>query len=121
MKIDVEIELPPLPTSPDHGLNDFLPGGYFLEERGNLKKVLYLRGPASIGEQIDETISKFLTNLIPLKGKLKVLNAELRVGVFYDLKETVVFPLHLSKENIFKLASLDLSLDATIYVCGEDE
>jgi len=121
MKVDVEIELPLLPSLPDYGLNGFLPNGYFLEERGTSKKVFFLRCPASTGESIDETISKFLAELHPLEGKLRELKAELRVGVFYDVRETVVFPFRLAKENVSRIASFDLSLDATIYVCSEEK
>lgn len=45
---------------------------------------------------------------------------QLRVGIFYNLKETVVFPFRLSSSVLQKIASLNLDLSVTGYPCAED-
>lgn len=117
MNIDVEISLPVANKLTDSQL----PEGYFIEERGTRKKALFLRGSSSIGERVDETVSGFLSGLHTLGEHLRALNVSLRIGVFYDLNETVIFPFQLSAATLEKIAELGLALDATIYVCGEDE
>jgi len=117
MNVDVEMALPVANKLTD----SLLPEGYFIEERGTRKKALFLRGSFSVGERIDETVSRFLFGLHTLGGHLRALNVSLRIGVFYDLNETVIFPFQLSAATLEKIAELGLSLDATIYVCGEDD
>jgi hypothetical protein len=121
MEVDVEIQLPPASSSRDYGLDGFLPNGYFLEERGTRKKMCFLRGTTSTGERIDETVSRFLSDLHCLEKKLRKLKAELRVGVFYSVAETAVFPFRLGVDCIAGIVRCGLALDAIIYVCGEDE
>lgn len=121
MEVDVEIELPPASSSRDYGLDGFLPSGYFLEERGTRKKAWFLRGATSKGERIDETVSRFLSDLHLLEEKLRKLKAELRVGVFYGMAETAIFPFRLGVDCVAGIARCGLVLDAAIYVCGEEE
>lgn len=121
MKVDVEIELPSASSSRDYGLDGLLPGDYFFEERGTRKKAWFLRGAASTGERVDETVSKFLSDLHLLEEKLRALKAELRVGVFYSVTETAIFPFQLGTDCVARVARCGLALDATIYVCGEEE
>lgn len=121
MKVDVEIELPSASSSRDCGLDGFLPNGYFIEERGIRKKAWFLRGAASTGERIDETVSRFLSGLHLLEEKLRALKAELRVGVFYSVAETAIFPFRLGVDCVAEIARCGLVLDATIYVCGDEE
>jgi hypothetical protein len=50
------------------------------------------------------------------------LKAELRVGVFYSVDETVIFPFRLGVDCIARIARCGLALDGIIYVYwGEDE
>lgn len=121
MEVDVEIELPSVSSPMDYELDGFLPNNYFIEDRGTHKKAYFLRGTASTGERIAGTISRFLSDLSPLKEKLRALKAELRVGVFYSVTETVIFPFQLSADCISQIAQFGLALDAIIYVCGEEE
>jgi hypothetical protein len=121
MKVDVEIELPLTSSSGGYGLGGFMPSGYFIEERGTRKKAWFLRGATSTGERIDETVSRFLSDLHLLEEKLRALKAELRVGVFYGVAETAIFPFRLGADCVAGIARCGLVLDATIYVCGEEE
>lgn len=119
MEVDVEIALPDLAASlANYGLGGLLPEGYFVEHRGNREVSLFIRGYDSSGTKINETIFRFLSGLQPLEGNLRELKAELRVGVFYDIRETVVFPLYINIGTIDKMSLFGLSLDANIYVCN---
>jgi len=121
MKVDVEITLPANPAAEDYGLKDFLPDDYFIEERGMKTKCSFLRASSSVGERIDETVAGFLAGLQPLAEKIKSLRAELRIGVFYDLEETVVFPFPLKTETVRAIAEYGLALDAILYACGPED
>jgi hypothetical protein len=69
---------------------------------------------------IDVGVGDFLQSLTPHADAIKKSKGTLRLGIFYDLSETVVFPFRLSVETVKALGDLNLSLDATGYPCGDD-
>lgn len=69
---------------------------------------------------IDAAVRDFLRSLVAHAEAVRQSNGVLRLGIFYDLDETVVFPLQLSLETIKVLGDLNLSLDSTGYPCSEE-
>lgn len=69
---------------------------------------------------VDEQIRDFLRILTIQAEAVKQSHGMLRLGIFYDLSETVVFPFRLSIETIRVLGELNLSVDVTGYPCTED-
>ncbi|MNP85800.1 hypothetical protein D3C76_1856910 [compost metagenome] len=43
-----------------------------------------------------------------------------RVAIYYNINETVVLPLTLSRALIKRISDMSLSLDATGYPCSDD-
>ena len=67
----------------------------------------------------DEAVAAFLDQLKDLSSREG--KRTLRVGVFYDLAETVVFPVRLSISTLAKLAAWSVELDVTGYPCSKTD
>lgn len=63
----------------------------------------------------------FLRGLDPCVDLVRLARGELRLGIYYSLNDTVVFPLHLDSSCIRMMADLNLSLDSTGYAYAEGE
>ena len=72
-----------------------------------------------VGNNLDNAITDFLSDLTKLRGVITTLKTSLRIGVFYQLAETVVFPVMLSKKTIELLYQFRVDLDITGYPCDE--
>lgn len=70
---------------------------------------------------VDARIRDFLQGLTAQAEAVKQSQGVLRLGIFYDLRETVVFPFRLSVETVKALCELNLSVDATGYPCADEE
>ncbi len=70
---------------------------------------------------VDHIVHDFLSNLTSFSETIRKHQGVLRLGVFYDIEESVVFPFRLSREVIKSIADLNLSIDATGYPCSPDE
>jgi hypothetical protein len=77
--------------------------------------------PTSQQPTLEKAIASFLAELVAYGETIKQSAGTLRVGVFYDLDETVVFPMRLSADVIRTLSAMNLALDATGYPCKEDD
>lgn len=121
MHIDVEIDVTPLQVCQGDGPFPRLPTGYVIEERGTRIKGYYLRGPTSEGNNLLNSVSSFLNGLASIQEFMFASGLVMRLGVFYDSNETAIYPLRLSSECVQKIAALGLSIDATMYVCHEEE
>ena len=70
---------------------------------------------------VDHIVRDFLSNLASFSEIIKKHQGVLRLGVFYNIDESVVFPFRLSCEAIKSIADLNLSIDATGYPCSPEE
>ena len=76
--------------------------------------------PAAQAQALESGISSLLRELELHSDIIRQSGGVLRVGVFYDLEETVVFPFRLSADVVKAIGSLNLAVDATGYPCRED-
>jgi hypothetical protein len=76
--------------------------------------------PAAQPEALETGISNLLRHLDAYADTIRRSAGTLRVGLFYDLDETVVFPLRLSADVVKALAALNLAVDATGYPCKDE-
>lgn len=71
-------------------------------------------------KNFDEKIRNFLYPFMAFADIISQSKGILRLGLFYDLEQTVVFSLVLSAETIELLGRLKLSIDSTSYPCSEE-
>ena len=69
---------------------------------------------------VGDEILKFLTGLKAFDMEIRDVGGELRLGIYYDVPQTVVFPFHLSTDCIRALERFGVSLDSTGYPCGTE-
>lgn len=69
---------------------------------------------------VGDEILKFLTGLKSFEMEVKHIGGELRLGIYYDVPQTVVFPLYLSIDCVRALERFGVALDSTGYPCGAD-
>jgi hypothetical protein len=69
---------------------------------------------------VDTGIRDFLRSLTTYAETIKQSQGTLRIGIFYNLCETVAFPFRLSIETVKLLCELNLSVDATGYPCADE-
>lgn len=122
IEIDVELEInlqsQPMLTN----IVAQLPEKYATEHRKTDGFLHVVYEDASISSKpLDEGIIFFLNGLVALREKISTLNACVRVGMFYQAKETIVCPMRLSKQCIKMLNQFGVSLDVTGYPCSDDE
>ena len=99
-----------------------LPEKYVAEHREPRHFLYIVYEDASISSKpLDEGIICFLNGLVAFREKISALNACVRVGMFYQVNETIVCPVRLSKQCIKILNQFGVSLDVTGYPCSDDE
>ena len=69
---------------------------------------------------VDSTIQGFLRRLLTCGFDTEAENT-LRVAVFYNLDETIVFPFSASASTIKLLAECGMSIELVGYPCSSDE
>jgi hypothetical protein len=70
---------------------------------------------------LDMAVREFLDALQSVGIGRKGEERALRIGVFYDLEETVVFPVTLSTQTLAMLVDWDLDLNISGYPCAPEE
>ena len=70
---------------------------------------------------VDHVVRDFLNNMTSFSEIIRKHQGVLRLGIFYDIEESVVFPLRLSCEAIKSIADLNILIDATGYPCSSDD
>ncbi|HVX13343.1 MAG TPA: hypothetical protein VHC22_19315 [Pirellulales bacterium] len=73
-----------------------------------------------IASSVGDLLKVFLGGLSSAASVISRSRAEVRIGIFYDLTETVIFPLVLPAECVEALAALRLSVNSTGYPCNEE-
>jgi hypothetical protein len=125
IEIDIELEFESQSQQKQQNLTSIvtqLPKKYAVEQRGTSKTtyIVYKDAPISY-KPLDEAIISFLHPLLAIRGNISALNASVRVGMFYNISETVVCPVRLSKRCIKMLNQFGVELDVTGYPCSDDE
>ena len=69
---------------------------------------------------VDHIVRDFLNNMASFSETIRKHQGVLRLGIFYDIEESVVFPFRLSCETIKLIADLNILIDATGYPCSSD-
>ncbi|EIF35324.1 hypothetical protein BCh11DRAFT_03140 [Burkholderia sp. Ch1-1] len=87
---------------------------------GQHKIHVWLSPSEKVVDDVDLEIQNFLRKLQACGFDEKVQNV-LRVAMFYDLTETVVFPFSISSSTIRLLADCGMSLETVGYPCSDDE
>ena len=70
---------------------------------------------------VDHIVRDFLNNMTSFSETISKHQGVLRLGIFYDIEESVVFPFRFSCEAIKLIADLNISIDATGYPCSPDD
>jgi hypothetical protein len=65
-------------------------------------------------------IQEFLEGLKAIAPAIRNGAGIIVLGIFYDLEETIIFPVILPSESISLMADFKLSLDSTGYPCSEE-
>ena len=69
---------------------------------------------------VDHIVRDFLNNMTSFSETIRKHQGVLRLGIFYDIEGSVVFPFRLSCETIKLIADLNILIDATGYPCSSD-
>jgi hypothetical protein len=70
---------------------------------------------------LDNAVREFLDDLQSAGIDQRYEGRALRIGVFYDLQETVVFPVRLLAPTLAMLANLALDLNISGYPCAPEQ
>lgn len=125
MDIDLALDLD---RKDEVQLKASLPKGYIAvsgDEDGGARVHLLIRRAGDDAQTVSTTagalVLDFLQGLSQLKDTVRRVGGELRLGIYYDVNEAVVFPLRLSAECVGVMAGFNLSLDSTGYPSSEEE
>ncbi len=69
---------------------------------------------------LSTVIFTFLSEISAFAEVIKSLRGVLRIGVFYNLNETVVFPFYLSLGSVKIIENFGLAIDVSGYPCNDD-
>jgi hypothetical protein len=120
MEFDIEIACKPVGLSVEQ-LQTELGHDFIVVERTN-SKYFFLRtkDSKSSNTSIGAALSNFLNKFETRKEFFPPIQANLRVGVFFDV-DAVAFPyLEFSASDLRRLAELNLSLELSIYPCDDE-
>ena len=70
--------------------------------------------------EFDKFSCEFIDGLKCVVGRLILDDSVFRVAIYYNINETVVLPLTLSRALIKRISDMSLSLDATGYLYSDD-
>ena len=126
--MDLDIDLIAGPMALEDG-NELLQisGVYtakLLHDKSGSKRVRvfiqYVReGPVSVPSTVSPLVEEFLVGLLSISEQIRTVGGEVRLGIFYDLEDTMVFPVHLSADCIKLLSKFNVSIDSTGYPCSK--
>lgn len=121
MEIDIEICLSSVPKDKVSNLAKQFNVSSLKEDAVSYQDVVIRQEPGNRTGIIDHVVRDFLTNLYSYSEIIKNHQGVLRLGIFYNLDESVVFPFRLSSEVVKSMAELNLAIDSTSYPCSPDD
>lgn len=120
MELDLDVGFDSFPQASTLELQKILPVE-FARTNASCRDVVVRAAPEPrTVASVDAAIQEFLNILKMHAEAVRQSQGILHLGIFYDLRETVVFPLRLSVETVKALAELNLEVDATGYPCADE-
>lgn len=125
MELDIDIRLTKFPRKIALELGEHFPVEFKnakTDEEGSpyCEIAVWAAAESQVVTNVDTGVRNFLQRLAAYTEIIKQSRGVLRLGIFYDLSETVVFPFRLSIETVKALGELNLSIDATGYPCADE-
>jgi hypothetical protein len=104
-------------------IKKLLPAEFILEskEKSEYKWAISYSDESCLSGSLNEEVFNFASKLIALDWLLKKSNKLLRIGVFYDIKETIVCPMIFEENTVELLAKLKSKIFLTGYLCSDTE
>ncbi|MFD2113759.1 hypothetical protein [Thiorhodococcus fuscus] len=120
--VDIQLFIENLSTATMGSLSKKLPAEFSIETRGNDSSlVISYRTDDDLENSLDEELNVFLGKLFSVEGLLCEVELLLRVGVFYDIKETIVCPIMLKRNTISMINRFNADIYITGYLCSDPE
>ncbi len=122
MELDIDISLTNFPLNISLELAKSFPVEFSKSDEKAYYQDVVIRFTSKprIVTSIETEVQNFLEYFEAYANDVKTSYGVLRLGVFYNLQETIVFPLKLSAATITMLCELNLGIDTTGYPCIED-
>ena len=128
MHLDIDLIVGPMPQA-DSSVLLLVPSAYtakLLPEKSDSGQVRvfiqYVReDPFAVDSTVSPFICEFLAGLCSIEEQIRSLGGEVRLGIYYDLEDTIVFPVYLSAECIRLLSKFNVGIDSTGYPCSEED
>ena len=122
MEVDIEICLNNVARSEISSLaKQFLVERTNKDAGGELQDIVIRQEADNRTDIVDHIVRDFLNNMTSFSETIRKHQGVLRLGIFYDIEESVVFPFRLSCEAIKLIADLNILIDATDYPCSPDD
>ena len=122
MEVDIEICLNNVARSEISSLaKQFLVERTNKDAGGELQDIVIRQEADNRTGIVDHIVRDFLNNMTSFSETIRKHQGVLRLGIFYDIEESVVFPFRLSCEAIKLMADLNILIDATGYPCSSDD
>lgn len=116
--IDVEVILSFLDKSHKENFISRMPKRVLIYETDD-NVTLQVENCSKVDTTLDEIIKCFFENITGLEEYFQESKNVLRIGMYYSLQDTVVFPVILSNENLSFLSQFKMSLDFSGYACSD--
>ena len=121
MEVDIEIYLNNVARGEISSLaKQFLVESANKDAGGELQDIVIRQEANNRTGIVDHIVRDFLNNMTLFSETIRKHQGVLRLGIFYDIEESVVFPFRLSCEAIKLIADLNILIDATGYPCSPD-
>ena len=121
MEVDIEIHLNNVARGEISSLaKQFLVESANKDAGGELQDIVIRQEANNRTGIVDHIVRDFLNNMTSFSEIIRKHQGVLRLGIFYDIEESVVFPFRLSCEAIKLIADLNILIDATGYPCSPD-
>ena len=126
MHLDIDLIAGPMPLEDGNALlhvPDFYTAKLLHDKSGSERVRLFIQyareGPVKVPSTVSPLVEEFLVGLSSLSEQIRTVGGELRLGIFYDLEDTTVFPVYLSADCIKLLSKFNVGIDSTGYPCSE--
>jgi len=123
MEIDISVFLGNFPRNISLKLTKFFSVEFSKHASTEHKQDVVIRVSSELMPvvSVESEVCNFLSNFEAYIEDVKKSSGVLRLGLFYNLQETVVFPLQLSAQTINILCKLNLGIDVTGYPCSDED
>lgn len=122
MEADIAVILQGVPRDLSEELSKNFIVAYKSKDKNQFAVDLSVRysSELTVVSDLNAAIFAFLNQVGVFSDAINSLKGVLRIGVFYDLRETVVFPFCLSLDSVKIIEHLGLAIDVSGYPCSDD-